>query len=245
MNHPDIANKAENEIASLKHQLNEQSKSLEQFTYIVSHDLQAPLRMVTGFLDLLERRYAGELDEQAKEYIDFAVRGAARMKALLADLLVYSRLSSPLTGGCRHCISSLVMEARQRLEPGGLEVHLKEEATICGDREQLVRVFQELFDNAIKYRSELPPQVRIDVSTENNQQLICVADNGMGVDPAFMEKIFLLFRRLQKENETATGTGAGLAICRRILELHGGTICATENESGGTKFWIRLPLESN
>lgn len=219
---------------------------MNQFTYIVSHDLQAPLRMVTGFLELLERKYASKLDDSAKQYIDYAVKGATKMKSLVFDLLEYSRLSSVVTAHTAVDLNLVLEEVRATLLPvieeTGAIITCGPLPVVLADRKQMLQLFEQLLSNALKFRSDAIPEISIYSKEENGSRLISVADNGIGIDPAFGEKIFIVFRRLHNDDAKYDGTGIGLAICKKIAELHGGTIRVEPGPYQGSHFCLTLPV---
>jgi light-regulated signal transduction histidine kinase (bacteriophytochrome) len=218
---------------------------LEQFAYIASHDLQEPLRMVSSYVQLLERRYKGRLDQDADEFIAFASEGALRMQRLINDLLAYSRVG---TRGKTFEHVALEAVLSQALE--NLQLAIKEKNAriwhdplpgAYGDSGQLAQVFQNLIDNAIKFRSDRPPEVQISASIEGNDCICSVRDNGIGIAPEFVGRLFTLFQRLHTRKEYP-GTGLGLAICKRIIERHGGRIWVESRPAEGSTFYFSLPL---
>ncbi len=217
---------------------------LEQFAYIASHDLQEPLRMVSSYVQLLERRYKGKLDQDADEFISFAAEGALRMQRLINDLLAYSRAG---TRGKSFEEVNLEMALARALK--NLQLALKEKKAIVthdplplayGDSGQLTQVFQNLIDNAIKFAGEQPPRVHISARHEESECICSVRDNGIGIAPEYLNKLFLLFQRLHTRKEYP-GTGIGLAICKRIIERHGGKIWVESNPNEGSTFYFRIP----
>lgn len=217
---------------------------LEQFAYIASHDLQEPLRMVSSYVQLLQRRYKGKLDQNADEFIGFAAEGALRMQRLINDLLAYSRVG---TRGKSFAEVDLEAALAQALE--NLQLAIREKnATIThdplplayGDIGQLTQVFQNLIDNAIKFRSEETPRVHISARIEGGDCVCGVQDNGIGIAPEYLNKLFLLFQRLHTRREYP-GTGIGLAICKRIVERHRGTIWVESKQDQGSTFYFKIP----
>ncbi len=208
-------------------ELSASNADLERFAYIASHDLQEPLRMVSSFLQLLQKRYKGHLDDKADQYIHYAVDGAERMKALIMDLLEYSRVGSAKesfgwvdTNSVMEDVEGIfgekVMLAQATVEIGPLP-------KVWGDKVQLTQLFQNLVSNALKYHSDEPPRIRIYAEEETNCWKFAVQDNGIGIDPQFFDKIFIIFQRLHNKSDFS-GTGIGLAICKKIVERHGGKI---------------------
>ncbi len=217
---------------------------LEQFAYIASHDLQEPLRMVSSYVQLLERRYKGKLDPNADEFIGFAAEGALRMQRLINDLLAYSRVG---TRGKSFQEANLEAAFAQALENLQLAIKEKNAAithdplpVVYGDIGQLTQVMQNLIDNAIKFRGEAPPRVHISSRFEGKECVCSVRDNGIGIAPEYLNRLFLLFQRLHTRKEYP-GTGIGLAICKRIVERHGGNIWVESSPGQGSTFCFSIP----
>lgn len=216
---------------------------LERFAYIASHDLQEPLRMVTSFLQLLKKRYVEKLDETADQYIAFAVDGAERMKTLIMDLLDYSRVGSNtepnenvdlniLIEEVKGVFSKTIDESKAHITVGPLPI-------VKGNRTQLLQLFQNLIGNAIKYQKDESPVIQISCTEQEEEYLFEIKDNGIGIDPAFHEKIFVIFHRLHSRSEY-TGTGIGLAICKKIVERHNGKIWVKSMPGQGSSFFFTL-----
>lgn len=236
------------ENKELKNQLEDLTREMNQFTYIVSHDLQAPLRTITGFMELLVKRYGDKLDEAAKQYIDYAVKGTAKMKNLVFDLLEYSRLNTSIKEISETDLNEVVKEVREKyasvIESSGAVIHVDDLPIVNASRKQMLQIFGHLLDNAIKFRSELVPDIKISVKRGNAHWVFSVKDNGMGIDPSFCEKIFIVFRRLSTDEVKYPGTGIGLALCKRIAELHGGTVWVESAMGKGSTFYFTLPVIS-
>jgi PAS domain S-box-containing protein len=225
-------------------ELNRSNEELGQFAYIASHDLQEPLRMVASYTQLLSRRYKGKLDAEADEFIAFAVDGASRMQRLIQDLLTYSRVASKgralrhtsSEDALRHALANL----RGSIEGSGALVTHDPLPAVLADEMQLTQLFQNLVGNAIKYQKSGIPHVHIAaVKNGDKKWIFAVKDDGIGIDPQYFERIFGMFQRLHKREEFS-GTGIGLAICKKIVERHGGSI-AVESELGhGTTFRFTL-----
>jgi light-regulated signal transduction histidine kinase (bacteriophytochrome) len=227
--------------------LQRSNTELEQFAYVASHDLQEPLRKVASFCQLLQQRYGGELDERADQYIGFAVDGAQRMQALINDLLAFSRVGRMERPHAPVDCNALLARARDDLstaiEASGAEVEAGPLPTVEGDASLLRLVFQNLIGNAIKFRGDAPPRVRVDAERADGQWRFSVADNGIGIDPEYAERIFVIFQRLHPRS-SYEGTGIGLAMCRKIVEYHGGRMWLdTDNGAGGSRFCFTLPAD--
>ncbi len=226
--------------------LERSNRDLQEFAYVASHDLQEPLRMVASYLQLLEARHREKLDEEAKEFIAYAVDGAQRMKQLINDLLAYARVttrSQPL--------KPIDSEAVLQKALANLALNIEETSAIIeheplpmvpADEVQLLQLFQNLIGNALKFRKENAPRIRISAVEEGEAWRFSVEDNGIGIDPAYTERIFTIFQRLNGREEYP-GTGIGLAVCRRIVERHGGRIWVESDGSTGSVFHFALPKE--
>ena len=228
------------ELAEKATALTNSNKELERFAYVASHDLQEPLRMVTGFLGLLEKTCKPVLDDNALKYINFAVDGASRMKILIKDLLEYSRVSST-DAAIGHTNMNQVMEEVKGIfmvtvDELGAKIAVSNLPVLPGTRKMLlVQLMQNLVGNALKYRGEQQPEIYIDGTERDTDWLFTVADNGIGIDPTFADKIFVIFQRLHTRDQFS-GTGIGLSICKKIVEIHGGNIWVTTNYNGGSVF---------
>jgi PAS domain S-box-containing protein len=233
--------------AHLVHKVEELKRSneeLEQFAYLASHDLQEPLRMVASYTQLLSRRYRGRLDTDADEFIAFAVDGANRMQRLIQDLLVYSRVGTQ--GGDLRATSSAealqqaLRNLRSAIEESGAVVTSEPLPIVLADEMQLVQLFQNLIGNAVKYQAPGVPRIRVSAVRHGEQRWsFAVEDNGLGIAPQYFEKIFGMFQRLHKREEFA-GTGIGLAICKKIVERHGGRISVESSSGNGSTFRFTL-----
>jgi PAS domain S-box-containing protein len=233
--------------AHLLEKVNELSRSNEelgQFAYVASHDLQEPLRMVASYTQLLSRRYKGKLDADADEFIAFAVDGASRMQRLIQDLLTYSRVGTKgkelLDSSSEGALEQAVLNLRGAIAESGALVTHDPLPTVMADETQLVQLFQNLVGNAIKYQSPGVPRVHISaVKSCEKKWLFSVADNGLGIEGQYFERIFGMFQRLHKREEFA-GTGIGLAICKKIVERHGGRISVESQVGQGSTFRFAL-----
>ena len=242
--HPVPATTAREE--ELNNKLAELTKEMNQFSYIVSHDLQAPLRTVTGFLELLVKRYGDKLDDSAKQYIEYAVKGASKMKDLVFDLLEYSRLNNALSFA-EVDLNAALEESKEKLsaaiEESGAVIRADKLPVITADKKQVVQMLGHLLQNALKFRSALPPEIYIILQEEKGMLKIGVKDNGIGIDAAYHEKIFIIFRRLHTDEVKYPGTGTGLAVCKKVTELHGGTIWVESEIGKGSIFWFTIPVQ--
>ncbi len=236
--------KTEEKLSDLVDELKRSNNELEQFAYIASHDLQEPLRMVSSFTQLLERKYKDELDEDAHEYINFAVDGAKRMQTLINDLLTYSRVTTRGKDFTKIDINEIVKQAlfnlEMRIEENDAIVDVDELPEIYADEFQMVQLFQNLIGNAIKYRSKEPPHICISAEKDNNEWIFKISDNGIGIAQEYYERIFTIFQRLH-EIHTYSGTGVGLAICKKIVERHGGRIWVDSEYGKGSSFYFSIP----
>ncbi|MFG1874376.1 ATP-binding protein [Sphaerisporangium sp. NPDC049003] len=226
-------------------ELRRSNAELEQFAYVASHDLQEPVRKVTAFCQLLQHRYAAQLDERANEYISFAVDGAKRMQSLIAELLAFSRVGReqservpvPLDQPLDRALANL----ETLTEETGAVVVRPELPEVLGDPNLLAMLWQNLIGNAVKFRSpDRDPEVRIGVARAGDFWELSVGDNGIGVEPRFAEKIFVIFQRLHNRQDYE-GTGIGLALCKKIVEYHGGRIHLDTERAEGTRFVFTLP----
>lgn len=235
---------AEARLEEALEELQRSNQDLEQFAYVASHDLQEPLRMVSSYVELLAHRYGEKLDEDAREYIQFATCGTKLMQELIQDLLAYSRIGTrgkpfervelnDLVELVRTNIQELLREAGGTLEAGPLP-------TVTADRMQVVRLLQNLISNAVKFRGDRPPHVRVSAERQADGWALRVEDNGIGIDPKHYERIFTVFQRLHTRDQYP-GTGMGLAICKRIVERHGGTIGVRSRPGEGTCFTFTIP----
>jgi PAS domain S-box-containing protein len=231
-------------LARRASELQASNTELERFAYVASHDLQEPLRMVSSFVHLLERKLEGQLDDTGRQYIGFAVDGAERMKKLIQDLLEYSRVGTNKDAitdvDCNevmHTVRTILSLSIKELKA---TITVKKLPVIKAVQQQIIQLFQNLVGNALKYHSAAPPEVEVGCVDRGMMWEFYVKDNGIGIDPKFFDKIFIIFQRLHNKTEYA-GTGIGLSICKKIVEKHGGTI-RVESESGkGSIFYFTLP----
>jgi len=224
--------------------LERSNKELEQFAYVASHDLQEPLRMVASYTQLLERRYKDQLDDTAREFIAFAVDGASRMQRLINDLLAYSRVHTragePELVELSHVLGQARANLATAIEESGALVTNDELPVVMADPAQMVSVFQNLIGNAVKFRGEEPPHVHVSARERDGWVEISVRDNGIGIREEHHDRIFVIFQRLHNRKDYP-GTGVGLALCKRIIERHGGRISVDSEEGKGTTLTFTLP----
>jgi len=239
-----VRKKAEANLLDKVGELNRSNEELGQFAYIASHDLQEPLRMVASYTQLLSRRYKGKLDSDADEFISFAVDGASRMQHLIQDLLSYSRVGTKgqelLDTSSEGALQQALLNLRGAIEGSSALVTHDSLPAVMADEMQLIQLFQNLVGNAIKYQSPGIPKVHISAARNGARKwLFSVKDNGLGIDSQYFEKIFGMFQRLHKREEFA-GTGIGLAICKKIVERHGGIISVESQRGQGSIFRFAL-----
>ena len=237
---------AEAELQQKQADLIRSNEDLQQFAYAASHDLQEPLRMVSGYIQLLSRRYAGKLDADADEYIQFAVDGANRMGQLIRDLLAFSRLGNPETRRLEQVdMSSAVhwalLNLQAAINESGAAVTHDPLPSVTGDQSRLALVMQNLIGNAIKYRSAEPPRIHVSAEREGEHWVFCVADNGVGFEMKYAERIFGVFKRLHGKD--FPGTGIGLSIAKKVVEIHKGRIWADSEPGKGSRFYFTLPVD--
>jgi signal transduction histidine kinase len=218
------------------------NRELEQFAYVASHDLQEPLRMVSAYGQLLERRYAERLDGDAREFLGFMTDGARRLQGMIDDLLALSRASrgpdlapASLESALERATGNLALV----LEESGANLWREPLPQVMGDENQLTRLFQNLLSNAVKFRAEAAPDIRVAAVDRGQEWLVSVSDNGIGIDPKYSERIFAAFQRLHGQSEYP-GSGIGLTLCKRIVERHGGRIWVESAPGRGATFFFSL-----
>ncbi|MGO8761249.1 MAG: sensor histidine kinase [Desulfobaccales bacterium] len=239
----DERRRAEQRMAQYAGELARSNAELEQFAYVASHDLQEPLRMVASFTQLLARRYRGQLDKDADEFIGFAVDGATRMQSLINDLLAYSRVGTRgkpfVPTDCGAVLQMALDNLTRSVEESGAVITHDLLPTVPGDEVQLTQLFQNLIANAIKFRGRETPRIHVSVENQGPQWVFAVRDNGIGIAPEQQERIFMIFQRLHHRSEFP-GTGIGLAICKKIVERHGGRIWVESKPGEGAAFYFSL-----
>jgi chemotaxis family two-component system sensor kinase Cph1 len=233
------------ELAQLAHDLERSNAELKKFAYVASHDLQEPLNQVANYVQLLEMRYEAELDEDAKEFINYAVEGVSLMQTLIDDVLAYSKVDTQaITFQATEVESSLegaLSNLRNRISETKTIITHDSLPTVMADGTQLMQLFLNLVGNAIKFRSNEPPQIHIGAERLEYKWLFSVRDNGIGIDPQFSERIFIIFQRLHTRDEYP-GTGMGLAICKKIIECHRGRIWVESQLGQGATFYFTIPV---
>ena len=239
----DMKEGAKKDLVKLNENLLRSNNDLQQFAYIASHDLQEPLRMVSSFLQLIEKKIDGKLDNEGKEYIKYAVDGAKRMYELLNGLLAYSRIETKGDKLCEVDMNEVLNNVKSNLslviKETNAIIHCKPLPTIFADNEQMIRLMQNLIENGIKF-SKGVPQITLSSSETGDQNIISVKDNGIGIESKYFERIFKIFQRLHGP-ENYKGTGIGLAICKRIVERHGGKIFIESEPGKGSTFYFTIP----
>jgi signal transduction histidine kinase len=238
------AEAARQDLIERSAELARSNDDLEQFAYVASHDLSEPLRKVTNFCQLLERQYGAQLDDKARQYIDFAVDGAKRMQTLINDLLAFSRVGRTTEAfalvDTHAVLARVTVELQDQISKAGADVRYDSLPTVWGDQTLLTALFVNLVGNSVKYRGTDPPVVTISAEQAPEGWLFTVADNGIGIDPQYEERIFAIFQRLHLRDEYG-GTGIGLALCRKIVEFHGGRIWLDPEATPGAIFRFTLP----
>lgn len=232
--------------ALLQHQADELARSnrdLEEFAYVASHDLQEPLRMVVSYTQLLANRYKGKLDADADDFIGFAVDGGKRMQRLISDLLAYSRLDRPAPAkepaDAGKALTDALGSLALALEDTGAKIQAEKLPPVRADYGQLVQLFQNLVGNALKFKSDKPVEIRVEAEGDGVLWRFRVTDNGIGIAPQYFEQVFVIFERLH--GVEVPGSGVGLAVCRKIVQRHGGRIWIEPGREGGTAVNFTLP----
>jgi light-regulated signal transduction histidine kinase (bacteriophytochrome) len=235
---------AELRLAKQAQELARSNADLEQFASVASHDLQEPLRMVASYTQLLVKRYRGRIDSDADEFMTFIVDGALRMQRLINDLLTFSRLGTRGKEFKSTSLQAVMQRVMVNLQPmiqeSGAEVRMASLPAVTSDETQLEMLLQNLVSNAIKFHGRERPSVAIDATRQDGEWVISVSDQGIGIDPKYADRIFVIFQRLHTSAEYP-GTGIGLAICKKIVERHGGRIWVTSEPGHGATFSFTLP----
>jgi len=239
--------RAERELRETTDELARSNADLQQFAYVASHDLQEPLRMVASFVQLLERRFRGAIDKEADEWIEYVVDGVKRMQQLISDLLQYSRVGTRGKAfqqiDLQKVLDRVLANLKATIQESEAKITCDPMPTVLGDDVQLCQLLQNLIGNAVKFQPEgVTPEVRIGAERHENTWTFSVRDNGIGIDPQYVERIFVIFQRLHSRNEYE-GTGIGLAICKKIAERHGGTIWVESEVGKGATFFFTIPAK--
>jgi signal transduction histidine kinase len=239
---------ANESLAAHAVELQRSNSELEQFAYVASHDLQEPLRKVTSFCQLLQRRYGGQIDEKADQYIEFAVDGAKRMQVLINDLLAFSRVGRSLNDlgpvACDTALAGAKANLSAQIEQAGAVIEAGPLPAVRAQPALVTAVFQNLLGNALKFSGELPPRIVVTADRDGAFWSFSVTDNGIGIEPQYADRVFLIFQRLH-DRATYPGTGIGLAMCRKIVEYFGGRIWLDTGVAEGARFRFTLPALSD
>jgi light-regulated signal transduction histidine kinase (bacteriophytochrome)/HAMP domain-containing protein len=235
------------ELQRTAEELHRSNMELQQFAYVASHDLQEPLRTISSFLQLIEKRYADSIGGEAREFIAFSVAAANRLQEMIRALLEYSRVQSQGSSFALVKAQALLDEAmnnlRKAIEESGASITADPLPQVYGDGGQLVRLFQNLLANAIKFRGNLPPVIYVSSEKKQDEWLFCVKDNGIGMEIKYADRVFNIFQRLHGRD--IPGIGIGLAVCKRIVERHGGRIWVESETGKGARFCFTIPLRSS
>ncbi|MBN3894115.1 MAG: GAF domain-containing protein [Nostoc sp. NOS(2021)] len=233
------------ELAQLAQDLERSNADLKKFAYVASHDLQEPLNQVVNYVQLLEMRYGEQLDEEGHEFISYAVQGVTLMQTLIDDVLAYSKVDMQAIAfqitEVKTALDRALGNLRQRINESGATITQDTLPTVMADSTQLMQLFQNLIGNAIKFHSEQPPQIHVGAKRIEDAWLFSVQDNGIGIDPQFSDRIFVIFQRLHTRDEYI-GTGMGLAICKKIVECHRGRIWVESKLGEGATFYFTIPV---
>jgi light-regulated signal transduction histidine kinase (bacteriophytochrome) len=237
----------ERRVIERTEELERSNRELEQFAYVASHDLQEPLRAISGCVQIIERRYDAQLDAKGHELIGHTVAGVARMKELIDGLLAYSRVNR--VGGEVEALSSssiidaAVLQLESAVAESGAEIARGDLPMVVGNRGQLIQLFQNLLGNALKYRGDVAPRISVSATAKGGMWDFAVRDNGIGIEPQYFERVFSIFQRLHTRDEYP-GTGIGLALCKKIVERAGGVIWIESEPGSGSTFHFTLPQVS-
>jgi PAS domain S-box-containing protein len=235
---------ADDALKRYSKELERSNEELQQFAYVASHDLQEPLRMVNSYMTLIKRRYNGKLDKDGDEFIGYAVDGAKRMKQLINDLLLYSRVGTHgkpfVRTNCNKVLEKTFQNLQLAIAENQIEITLDKLPVVMADETQLLQLFQNLISNAIKFRGKKTPKIHISSKEKEGNWIFSVSDNGIGIDKEFMDRIFIIFQRLHPISKYP-GTGIGLAVCKKIVERHGGKIWIESDPRSGSTFFFSIP----
>jgi len=235
---------AEKEILRYADELERSNYELQQFAYVASHDLQEPLRMISSYLQLIERRYKSKLDQDADEFIEYAVGGAKRLQNMINALLEYSRVGT--TGrsfepvDCEKVLGDTLANLKVAIEENSAVITHDPLPIVMADRSQMLQLFQNLIGNAIKFRGQEAPRIHVSAGRKDDEWTFYVKDNGIGIEEQYKDRIFDLFQRLH--NRGYSGTGIGLSVCKRIVERHGGKIWLESMFGKGSTFYFKIPF---
>ncbi len=236
--------RAEGELQKVMKELERSNTEFEQFAYVASHDLREPLRMVSSFMELLEKRAGNHLDADSKEYIHYAIDGAKRMQNLIDALLIYSRVGTQgrsfAPTDCDEVLSQTLENLQLKVNESGAEIVADPLPVVMADDVQLLQLFQNLISNAIKFQNDSQPKIRVGVKEERHLYEFSIMDNGIGIDPQNADRIFEMSQRLHPQDEYP-GAGIGLATCKKIVERHGGRIWVDSELGKGSTFFFTLP----
>jgi signal transduction histidine kinase len=240
--------KTEEELKRISEELARSNAELKDFAYIASHDLKKPLQSIESFANLLARRYKGKLDAKADEFISYIVEGVQRLQILIKDLLEYSQIETKAKNikptDCSFIVEEAMNNLKTAMDESNAVVTYNKLPTIMSDPQQIISLFQNLIDNAIKFRSNKAPRVRISADRKGNEWIFSIRDNGIGIDPENFDKIFVMFQRLHGSADFP-GTGIGLSICKKIIERHGGRIWVESEPGKGATFFFVIPSIGN
>jgi PAS domain S-box-containing protein len=236
---------AQEEILIKTLELERSNTELERFAYVASHDLQEPLRTISSYLQLLERKYKERLDDKGLQYMDFTVSAANRLQGMIGGLLEYSRVETrgqPFeTVDCESVLMQTMDNLRRAIDESKAEITHDHLPTIMGEQGQLMRLFQNLLSNSIRYRSQEPPRIHVSAEKRKGEWVFSVKDNGIGIDPEYKEQIFVIFQRLHGRD--VPGIGLGLSVAKRIVDRHGGRIWMESEPGKGSTFYFTIPFE--
>lgn len=240
----EMAEKAAELLEETNEELDRSNQDLARFALTASHDLQEPLRQITGFIELLEKKYQGVLDEEAQEFLGYVSDGARRMQALIRDLLAYARVGKEATAFVEVNLSDVVQRVLKGLQPRiqetGATIQVGDLPIVRGNATLLAQVFQNLIQNALKFNNKSCPEIQVGARLNGSEWVIWVRDNGIGFPSAYTDRVFQMFQRLHPIAK-GSGTGIGLAICKKAVQLHGGEMRAESEPGQGATFYFTLP----